>query len=96
MGRVGCILFGECVDGQLCARDIRERLQEALPDDVFQMLTQIFGVSRLVAEEALDCISDEIMMAAKGFAAGEAMWLLQALPVEIHDDVRNLATETLF
>jgi len=72
-GDVACALhapFGECVNGELYGNDIRGRVQAALPEDVSQMLTQMGGVNRFVAEEFLTCISDEIMMAAKGFAAG--------------------------
>ena len=43
-------LFGECVNGELYGNDIRGRVQAALPEDVSQMLTQMGGVNRSVAE----------------------------------------------
>ena len=64
-------LFGECVDGQLFARDIRERVQEALPDDVLQMLTQMPAANRHVAEQALDSILDEMPPAPCEQATGD-------------------------
>ena len=87
-------IFGECVNGTLYADDIRGRVHAALPDDVTQMLTQIGGVNRSVAEEFLICISDDIMLAAKELAAGEASSLFEALPAQVHADVRELARET--
>ena len=96
-GNGACALhapFGECVDGQLKGNDIRGRVQAALPGDVSQMLTQMGEVNRSVAEEFLTCISDEIMLAAKEPAAGEAKSLLQALPTLVRADVNNLTIET--
>ena len=69
------------------ARDIRERVHDALPEDVLQMLTQMPEPNRHVAEQALDSISDEIMMAANEIVAGEEvqdepLLLWQSLPSE--------------